>query len=250
MKSVRRKQPARRRASAKPRKKARPDASVIVIPEGGVETLNAKIGDPFPPMDFRQFLDQPKQEDPVNVDQAFRKIVKEATAQQMQELLNRLGLKPTDAEVYRRAFTILAVALCGVGHVAWAPGPRHSSGRWTPHNSATLFWFVTMLREQQKSLSEQGAIKKIASDEFLRKLLPYQARNLRRTARLSEEERRFQTLRQAWMKIKPQSAQFLAAGRPRLIDAIVGKETGFWEGKLAALDFDHAWSRAGKNRSR
>jgi hypothetical protein len=51
------------------------------------------------------------------------------------------------------------------------------------------------------------------------------------------------------MKIKPQSKQFLAAGRPQLTAAIVGGEMGSWEAKLVALDLDHAW-RDGKNRAR
>jgi hypothetical protein len=211
--------------------------------------LYAKIGDPFLPMDFRQLLDKARQDDPINVDQAFRRIVEETTAHQLEELLSGLGLKPTDSEVYRRAFTMLALALCGVGQVAWTPRPGQAKGRWTPHNSATLFWLVRMLCEQE-SLTELGAIRRIASDKFLRKLLPYKRQDLRRPATLSTQERRFQTLRQAWMKIKPQSKQFLAAGPPQLTAAILGGQTGSWEAKLVAMDLDHALSHAGKNRAR
>lgn len=243
------KQPAAKRAaSRKPRKNARPNKTIIVVPEGGLEPLKAKIGDPFPPMNLRQLLDQARHKNPANVDDAFRKIVAQKTAEQIATLLSRLGLEPTDPDAPNSAFAVLAMALCGVGQVAWTPAPRQSDG-WTAHHESTLYWLVKSLCENEE-LTEHAAVRRIADDAFLHRFFPYRPHELRRDAILSEEERRFQSLRQAWTKVKAKEEQFLASDRPQLIDAILGGNPGYWEVKLLGLDIADAAPRSSKNPAR
>lgn len=239
---------AKRAPTKKPRKNARPDKNVIVVPKGGPQPLLARIGDPFSPMDLRQLINQARQEDPSNVDETLRKIVDERTAKQLDTLLRRLGLEPTDPDKHSSAFVILAMALCGVGQVAWTPAAPQT-GSWTHQHESTLFWLVRSLCEDEK-LTERAAVKKIADDAFLHRLFPYQPRELKRDAKLSKQERKFQSLRQAWTSVKTREGQFLATGRPQLIDAIVGKEAGYWETKLVTLDIANAAPRSGKSRAR
>lgn len=230
------------------RKNARPNKNTIVLPEGGLGPLRAKIGDPFAPMDLRQLIDQARQENPTDVDGAFRKIVAEKTAEQIATLLSRLGLEPTDPGTASSAFAMLAIALCGVGQVAWTPAPRQSAS-WAADHDSTLYWLVKSLCENE-GLTEHAAIKRIADDPFLHKFFPYKPHRLTRDLKLSEQARQFQSLRQAWHRVKTQEEQFLASGRPQLIDAILGGSSECWEATLLSLDIADAAQRSSKTPSR
>lgn len=230
------------------RKNARPNKSTIVLPDGGLGPLRAKIGDPFAPMDLRQLIDQARQENPTDVDGAFRKIVAKKTAEQIATLLSRLGLESTDPGATSSAFAMLAIALCGVGQVVWTPAPRQSVS-WTADQESALFWLVKSLCEDE-GLSERTAVRKIAEAPFFHRIFPYRPKKLRRDAKLSDNERKFQSLRQAWERVKVQKKQLIAGGRPQLIDAIVGSKPGHWETKLLGLDIADATRRSGKYPAR
>lgn len=245
MKSVRRNKSAGKRVSRKTRKNARPNASLVVIPEGGVEALTARVGDPFPPMEFRELVLQARQKDPDQPDQAFCDMVRQTTESQIKTLIERMGLDPNDPDVNRQAFVNLATALFGVGQVVWTP-VRYRRG-WTEYQLQSLYWLVKSLCEQE-NLSERAAIRRIATDDVLGAFFPYRAQSLHREAKLSDEERRIGTFWQAWTKAKSKADQFVIDGPSHLSDAI-GRSLSSWEAELVALDAGQALPAAGKKRA-
>jgi hypothetical protein len=93
------------------------------------------------------------------------------TADQMQDLLRRLGVDPSQPDAWRRGFWLLAVCHHGVGHIAWYPRrTSRNAARWTPEHDYDLLCQVTRLKAE--GLSERGAIAKIATDPRRRKSFP------------------------------------------------------------------------------
>jgi hypothetical protein len=236
----------KRSTSGKLRKNAASKKSTVVIPAFGVDELRARIGAPFEPMDFRQLIAQARQKNPARVDQVFKRMVAKTTAKQLNTLLAAMRVKRKDPAVFQKAFLALAVALLGVGQVVWTK-PHSRKRTWTREDEATLFWLVHDLMDRDAS-SARGAVGKIASDEFLASIFPYQAKELPRSARLSAADRRFGALWQAWNKANRRKDEIISGGRPIPFHGVFGGKLGQWEVKLIELDTQHAGPKPGKKR--
>lgn len=246
MKGVQQKQRRMKRAiPSKLRKNAASRKHTVVIPLQGVVELKARISTPFEPMDFRQLIEEAKQNDSTNVDQAFKKVVHETTMHQLNELLSQMHIKPEDKDAYQKAFVTLAFALLGVGQVVWTPAANRQPRRTLRHD-ANLYWLVEDLK-QREGLSERAAIERIASASFVNSLFPYRPQ---RKTQSSPGSGRVDALWQAWMKAKRRKDEILTLGRPKAFEGVFGEKLGLWESKLVALDNQYAAPKVGKKRSR
>ena len=237
----------KRSVPVKPRKNAANQKFTVVLPVGGVDELRARIGNPFEPMDFRQLLEQARQENSTNLDQQFVRIVREITTKQLNELLSAMHIKRTDSRRFQKAFVTIATALHGVGQVVWRPSPPRQR-HWTLDNYATLYSLVQILKKWQ-GLSERNAIKKIAGDEQVNWSLPYRAHRQTQTSARSGQ---IDALWQAWMRTKSRKGEILSLLRSKKpLENVFGRTTlGRWEAKLVELDWEHLAPTIGKKRFR
>jgi hypothetical protein len=151
---------------------------------------------------------------------------------QMEDLLRRLGIDPSQPNAWQRGFYQLAVCQHRVGHVAWYPRRTNRNAvRWTPDHDYELLCEVAVLKA--KGLSERRAIAKIAADPKSRKLFPCREQEGRHSPKGTQQVRREAALRARCQKL-------IAAARGRsLLDlfGVAPKDgSGFFERKLRYLD--------------
>lgn len=158
--------------------------------------------------------------------------LRQCTADQIQDLLRRLGVDPSQPDAWQRGFYLLAACHHRIGYLAWYPRrTNRNAARWTPEHDYELLREVTVLKA--KGLSERRAIAKIAADPKRRKSFPYREQEGRHFPRGTQLERREAALWARYQKL-------IASARGRsLLDLFGGvREDGpsFLERVLRDLD--------------
>ena len=153
----------------------------------------------FKPHDFRSLIEEAKEQ---NAD--LISVVRSRNDEQMQELLESLGLDPSRPDVWQRGFFLLAHYHHGVCHITWSPRRTNSNpSTWTLDRNLAFLYEITTLTAA--GLSERAAVRQIASDPAKQKLFPYRRQTGRYFAKMSDSKRREAALWAHLQKLKSSS---------------------------------------------
>jgi hypothetical protein len=183
----------------KKRANAKDNKFEIVFPsDAKIEKLARKLNK-FPPLDFREMIDEARSHTGgTSLDLAFKKVVSRKTNKQIADVLAALGLDQGDPARFVKGFVLLSMVVLGVGIVGFSPA-TNKIARWTSAHDELLF--LLMQHFQRGGLKESQAIRVIATDPMLENWFPYKKHTTVETA-LSIEKRREESLRQRWQSLK------------------------------------------------
>jgi hypothetical protein len=124
----------------------------------------------FEPHDLRSLISEARGGGDTGLEQAVVLAFNERNQRQTVDLLRRLGIDPSQPDVWQKGF--LRYYHYGVGRLAWQPlRTNRKAATWTPSNDLNLIMEVTKLKAD--GFSEPKAIKRILSDPRTRRLFPY-----------------------------------------------------------------------------
>jgi hypothetical protein len=153
----------------------------------------------FKPHHFRLLIQYAKDQK-TDVISVFRSRNEDQTRQ----LLEGLGVDPSQPDEWRRGFFRLAHYHHGVGHISWSPRRTNSNPTtWTLDRNLVLLREVSTLAA--RGLSERAAVRKIASDPQKRQLFPHRPQSGRYFAKMSELKQREAALWAHLQKLKSSS---------------------------------------------
>ena len=167
----------------------------------------------FEPHDLRSLISEARaSETDSGLDRAVVSALRHRNQSQMNDLLRRLGVDPSQPDSWHRGFLQLACRHYGVARLALHP-------TWTDAADMNLLLEVISLRATGKS--ELQAIKQIVSNSKTRKLFPYGEKNRVKShySAQNENQKREAALRRRLQHLKRSSSensilnQLLGTGR-------------------------------------
>jgi|GEM_PF-3080689 len=167
-------------------------AAQIVPERGWVRKQKSKLPDRFRPYRLARI-------DSDSIDKQAINEFRQLTSNQLDCLLEALGLDRTMPNVWERAFFLLAVIHYGAGHMTWTPprGANRRAHKWTVALDIELYNDVRDLTEQ--GCTEAQALEKIAKDS--KKCAKFELRTNSRSE-APDWKRHFQTLKKHWSYVK------------------------------------------------
>ena len=172
----------------------------------------------FKPLEIDEFAKRTRAHDnPADDFERPTETLRRETNRQMLELLRRLGVDPAQPDAWRKGFFWLASYHHGAGHfVYYRPKMHRNAARWTHEHDLILLSETIKLRAT--GLSELAALKRIASQSELKRLLPYRAQQNRALgdSRATELRKRVAALRRRLHELKS------GASEKSLLDQLLG----------------------------
>src|SRR5580704_5430142 len=176
----------------------------------------------FEPHDLRSLISEARaSETDSGLDRAVVSALRHRNQSQMNDLLRRLGVDPSQPDSWQRGFLQLACRHYGVARLALHQHPRtnRNAATWTDAADMNLLLEVISLRATGKS--ELQAIKQIVSNSKTRKLFPYGEKNRVKShySAQNENQKREAALRRRLQHLKRSSSensilnQLLGTGR-------------------------------------
>jgi hypothetical protein len=151
---------------------------------------------PFESLDLLEIVEAAKREPGLTPE----KVRVAQAGGQIQQILNALGIERGKSPDWQSAFYLLAIAVLGVGHVAYTPRrSNRSANKWDKARPV----FIAMMYELTKDgQSDREAIEIIARDPARWSKLPYAQRGTPKFGGKKEMAKRAEALRRQLNRMK------------------------------------------------
>jgi hypothetical protein len=116
----------------------------------------------FKPLDVNSLIIEAEKSETGDLDTAFILEFCRRKEDQLNKLLQHLGIDPLQPNAWQIGFSVLATYYQGVGRLALYPRRTKNAGAWTPQQDLALLLEVEALKRQ--GLSERGAVKSLSAD--------------------------------------------------------------------------------------
>jgi hypothetical protein len=160
----------------------------------------------FEPHDLRSLVNEARASKAADFGKAFLSAFRQRNREQIDELLQSLGVERSQPDVWERAFFLLAFYHHGLGQIGWSPRRTNkNAAAWTRKHDMVLLKKVTTL--MAKGASERAAIREIAANPAYRKEFPFRNQRhrvdkQRLAATTNEMQKRQMALRSRLRKVK------------------------------------------------